>query len=161
MKSLINFPKFPADSFSSKYVGIEYIDCGRDLGGFDCWGLNWWVYKDDFGVSVLDNLVGFRPDMSDAEFVKHSTRLIRDQSLDWTEVKIPVRGATALIRKNGQPVHVGICTGGGFRGRGDILHADHGVGSVVLEPVDRLSDLIQGYYVPPGLTVRADIMGAK
>jgi len=37
----------------NKYLGIKYVNMGRDLSGLDCYGLLMCIYK-DFGYDLID-----------------------------------------------------------------------------------------------------------
>ena len=48
-------------SFWGKYIGVPFVDGGRDIAGFDCWGAIWLAYRErgiklpSYGeVSALD-----------------------------------------------------------------------------------------------------------
>lgn len=41
-------------SIYSKYIGIPYVIRGRTIKGLDCWGLPILLYRELFGVELLD-----------------------------------------------------------------------------------------------------------
>lgn len=107
-----------------KYIGLEYLDLGRDMGGVDCWGLVWLTYYKELGVELPMH------DMEKASNLIRLAKLIRDGksdlttwiSVDLAEVKefdviimkgLP-RGASARV-----PMHCGVATGSGT-----VLHVD-------------------------------------
>ena len=157
------WPNIPDLADLAGYVGLPYRERGRDRSGLDCWGLNVVVYRDRFGVTVPDHGPAFAavmdpldaadPARQERAFVRLAQKLIRDQKKTWTEIKTPVLGATVLVRRSGQPVHTGIYLTGG-----DLLHADFEIGSVVRERLSRLADVVEGYFIPPGVPVSPEVI---
>lgn len=39
-------------SWSAQYVGLSYVDQGRDFSGVDCWGLARLIYRAELGIKL-------------------------------------------------------------------------------------------------------------
>lgn len=112
------------------YVGVPYLENGRDRDGWDCWGLVMAVYRDRLGVELpdwkwtapygaLDKLraFGLAVDQADAEAWAH-------------ELEAPEAFALALVHGERRPHHVGVAVGAG------VLHAAR-YGGTLYDPAHR------------------------
>lgn len=122
-----------APGWVAKYVGIPFLECGRDRAGVDCWGLLALVMREQFHVAVPSYAERYR---SGAELAELATLLEGERPsqpwrrLDASEAVRP--GDAVHLRIEGLPVHVGvICAPPWF------LHTAQTVGTVV----DRLDAL--------------------
>ena len=109
------------------YVGVPFLENGRDRNGWDCWGLVLAVYREQLGVEL--------PDWQWAEPFGLSSKfrafgdaigqvLLHGHA---GELEAPEPWAIALILNGGRPHHVGVVAGGG------VLHAAR-YGGTVFEP---------------------------
>lgn len=92
----------------SDYVGIAFVDRGRDPGqGLDCWGLVRHWYFNERGILL--------PSLDDAPSAGHQPEripeLIREQALQWRSVTDIESGDVLHMRVAGQPHHVGVYVG--------------------------------------------------
>lgn len=39
-------------SWHNRYVGVPFVDGGRDMAGLDCWGLVRLIYADQLGITL-------------------------------------------------------------------------------------------------------------
>ena len=89
----------------SKYIGIPYLDKGRDYNGVDCYGLLYLVYKDIKKI-ILPHLSAEYATANKAEY--ESLRNTHSLFDEWTEIEIPNAFDVGLFRI-GRIFHVGIC----------------------------------------------------
>lgn len=129
------------------YVGLPFVDGGRDRSGVDCWGLVRLVYREQLGVDL--------PDFAEIRAIdwRSVARAIVDaqESIDWIAV---LRGQerpfdVVLMRghsEGNRPVsivnHVGVVAPGGC-----VLHAEEAT-DVVCPPLSSpsVSYRISGVY---------------
>lgn len=78
----------------NKYLGIPYINMGRDIKGVDCWGLVVIIFKDILNVDLPDTLDKYEIDWSykgknyfNDCYVDRFTREITPQYLDIILIK--------------------------------------------------------------------------
>lgn len=124
-----------------RYVGVPWIEKGREFEGCDCWGLLRLLYLNERGISV--------PSYSDSyENVDDRatlTALIRGEvSQSWGEI---ARGAEqifdAVLMREGRALsHVGVVVA-----PGKLLHVERG-GTSVIEPYRHgpLKHRVIGFY---------------
>jgi cell wall-associated NlpC family hydrolase len=105
-----------------RFVGLPYLDKGRDLAGVDCWGLVWMVYRELLGIEL--------PSYSD-RYVTGSdrraiARLIAGELDEWREITVTLEQPfdCVLMREGGLPRHIGIVTSAGM-----LLHVQPGATS--------------------------------
>lgn len=130
--------------WSDKFRDIPFKDKGRDYNGCDCWGFLRLVFKDHFGIELLDH-------NDDYENIKdrHSIVAVVNEELpDWIEVDRPECGNVVLVRCRGLPVHVGVMIN-----RKQMLHIMEGIESTV-ERLDSViwKDKVKRYYSYAGRT---------
>lgn len=102
----------------NKYVGIPYVNGGRDLSGVDCYGLIKLVYENEYGELLPDWL-------TDDISLQDRSRLIEEQlqSGTWREVEMPHDGDIVVCARKAA-YHIGL------HYDGYILHAMQGHGVV-------------------------------
>lgn len=112
----------------NSYVGIPYLNRGRDRDGLDCWGLVQLWHSEQLGVSVPDYLWAY----TSAEDHGSVATAINENKVNWLKVGQPEYGDVLVFRIMGYPIHVGIKLHGD-----DFLHAFKGTQSCL----ERLSSL--------------------
>jgi len=107
------------------YIEVPFKEGGRDLSGWDCWGLCWYVARAEFGLELPVYSREYTTPL-DYRALRHLINTERTQS--WREVPLGKErpGDVLVIRLRGQPIHVGLVIGGGR-----MLHCEASVGSVV------------------------------
>ncbi|CAK0766165.1 conserved hypothetical protein [Gammaproteobacteria bacterium] len=93
----------------NKYIGLPYLEKGRDTAGVDCWGLARLVYAEEFGITL--------PCLS--EQYKSGSRegiaeLIALEKEGWEITEAPRSGDVVLFVIHGFPSHLGLVTLPGF-----------------------------------------------
>lgn len=108
------------------YVGIPFVDGGRDRAGCDCWGLVRLVFAEVLGIDL--------PTYGEisAREVARVTRTIRDDSAaaPWFPVAGAARPFDVLVMV-GRPLHVGVMVDARH-----VLHVEAATAAVIV-PVDR------------------------
>lgn len=46
-------------TWSDHFIGIPYVEFGRDRTGCDCWGLACIIYREELGITLPDYLGGY------------------------------------------------------------------------------------------------------
>lgn len=109
------------------YVGIPWLDKGRDHTGCDCWGLARVIMAEQFGVilpSYADDYVD--PSERDEISVLLATGIPEN---GWTPITdAPRAGDGVVFRLLNQPWHVGIMVDAEH-----FLHVEEGVGASCVE----------------------------
>jgi cell wall-associated NlpC family hydrolase len=105
----------------AQYVGIPFVDRGRDRTGCDCWGLVKLVLAEQFGIDAQD--YGTSCDEHEANARTMSEEA---QASLWDRVALPKSGDVILLRRQGIACHVGIIVG-----PGQMLHTEKTRGAVV------------------------------
>jgi cell wall-associated NlpC family hydrolase len=110
---------FTAEDFSP-YVGIPFLDRGRDRAGVDCWGLLRLVFGELAGVELPSYSEDYRTTADDAA----NADLIAGRAAPWSEVDEqfvrPLDGV--LMTRAGIECHVGLVVR-----RGLVLHVGLGL----------------------------------
>lgn len=120
-------PQIPA--WAARYIGIPFVDLGRDERGCDCWGLARLILRTEAGI----DLPSFEEyDGTGHQDIPRIAALIDAglQSGIWHEIapgsEKPLDGI--LIRKRGLPTHTGIVLVPGLA-----IHTVYGAGAIALE----------------------------
>jgi probable lipoprotein NlpC len=128
---------FPA--WCENYVGIRFVQHGRDRAGFDCWGLTRYVLEAEGGIADLPDY-GARYDrvrtpavaeIFEDELPRHWIRVGDMQAFD-----------IVVFRVRGRPMHVGVVVADGW-----FISIDQGTDST-LERLDssRWTGRLEGVY---------------
>lgn len=115
-------------SWIKKYIGIPFVDKGRDIRGCDCWGLVRLVYKNELGIELPTY-----GEISANDLAAVAKEVGSNYILDpWQEIAaIDVRPFdVAVLRFYGsrQIGHVGVVASEAMR----LLHTERTVDSVVV-----------------------------
>ncbi len=105
----------------SKYIGLPYVDNGRDTTGVDCWGLARLFYKGELNID-LPSYVESYSGGSDPQIVE-AVSIYKD---NWQLESKGNPGDLCLFNILGEPTHVGI-----YIGDNKFLHCRQGQDSVV------------------------------
>lgn len=90
----------------SKYIGLPYVDNGRDTTGVDCWGLARLFYKGELNID-LPSYVESYSGGSDPQIVE-AVSIYKD---NWQLESTGNPGDLCLFNILGEPTHVGIYIG--------------------------------------------------
>lgn len=96
--------------WAAKYVGLPYAAGARGPDRFDCWGLVWLVYREQFGIH-LPEFPGIGLGISPAAecvatFGAHAQQ-------DWQQITSPVEGCgVGMSQRKGSIHHAGVYVGG-------------------------------------------------
>lgn len=106
-----------------RMIGVPFLEKGRSLTGFDCWGVVSYGLLHGFGIEV--------PSYTDDYTTTHDklsvSALINRESLDWPEVPLSEArpGDVIILRVLGQPWHCGLVIASPY-----FLHAQRSIGTV-------------------------------
>jgi cell wall-associated NlpC family hydrolase len=126
-------------AWAAEYIGIPFLERGRDRAGCDCWGLVRLVLAERFGIELPSHAC-------DYDTVKDHGRIAelvgQGRHSQWIAVWSPLSsglchlpsapGDVVLLRLSGLPIHVGLVVA-----RGWMLHVEAKVDSI-LERFDGL-----------------------
>ena len=87
----------------NKYVGIPFLDKGRDTNGIDCWGLARLVYKQEYSIDLPSFSTDYEAD--DTERMKD---LLAQYKEGWEKIDTPTEGCIVLFNILGVESHMGI-----------------------------------------------------
>jgi len=111
--------------WAAKYVGLPFLDHGRDFKGVDCWGLVRLVLKEEKGIDV--------PSYGDisATDLDAVARMVKREALlvPWVDVlpnAVQPFDVAVMFRRIA-PVHVGIMVT-----RWDVLHIEEKISAVMV-----------------------------
>jgi lipoprotein Spr len=118
-----------------RFVGLPFLDRGRDGNGCDCWGLVRLIYRDLLSIELPSGLESYAGAGDRAAIAQ----AINAGLGDWRPVPPGEEAAldVALLSRAGARCHVGVVTQPGW-----VLHTRQG-GESVQEPLRRLER--QGY----------------
>jgi hypothetical protein len=107
------------------YIGIPYVEGGRDYKGCDCYGLVKLVYQFEYGIELPDWCTDHRD-------FKRYDKMIKGVVCggDFTPMDAPHDGSFVIVERAKLSHHIGLFYGSG------VLHAERGMGSIY-EPLSR------------------------
>ena len=108
--------------WTPKYIGLPWLNMGRDRAGLDCWGLIRLILAEQFAVNVPSYTEQYAADYDNEEL-----NIIRRQELpSWREVKDPQPGDVIIFRVLGYPTHAGMIVNPTW-----MIHVQRGIDTVV------------------------------
>lgn len=128
----------------AQYVGVPFIDHGRDPLGWDCWGL-WRYVGGEVGLGRHPSYAEAY-DRADGDGEQKVAAAIAAHLGEWRRLPRPAPGAALLFRRFGRAFHVGMA----LNGR-EMLHVTRGLaGGTAIEPFDTFvwSRLLDGAFLP-------------
>jgi len=142
------------DNIIDKYLGLEYVDNGRDLvTGLDCWGLIMFVIEDIFEISIPDLNYKKRGllrkyvkagQLGEAIVFGNKDEVVKSYDLhSWVDPihTTPILGDIMLICPiENLAIHAGV-----YLNKGKFIHSISGQG-VIVSDVVRWNTQIEGYY---------------
>lgn len=123
----------------SDYVGIPWLERGRDRAGIDCWGLMRLVYAERLGVD-LPSFSAEYTTVADGEAIRG---LVNGNMDPWREIAAGDErpGDGLLMAVAGRP-HIGVVAG-----NGRVLHIERGAGAIIESYLGyRLKKWMRGVY---------------
>lgn len=118
--------------WTSRYVGVPFVDGGRGIEGLDCWGLFRLVYAERLGI-VLPSY----GDTSAFDLMAVTEAMAAGVAADeqWREVLAPQEYDGVLMRAYGarEPGHVGVMID-----KQRLLHVEQKTAAVIV-PIDHYS----------------------
>lgn len=123
-----------------RFIGIPYLQHGRDYSGADCWGLVYLFYRD----ALRTPIPAYLAEMQVRDFHQRDIApLIRhEQAEHWQEAIEPAHGNCVLMRVGRLETHVGIWIDGGR-----VLHTEGEAGSCIARADDmRIKSRIVGFF---------------
>ena len=114
----------PVPFWAGHYIGLPFLDHGRDRSGLDCWGLVRLIMAEQFGIA-LPSYVREYQRTTQADKIG---ALIERESSKWKPVPAAseICGDTVVLRVRGKPMHVGLVLGDR-----QMLHIESGINSVI------------------------------
>ena len=109
-------------AWAAKYIGVPFKDHGRDLNGFDCWGLVSFILREERGL-LLPDFGGQYRDTRDRDGIEI---VIRAEAEQWTRVATPMVEDVVVFNIGGRPLHCGLVVE-----PGQMLHAQSGTGCCI------------------------------
>lgn len=127
-------------AWCANYIGIPYRDKGRDLEGFDCWGLVRHVLMNEFGIDDLPDYVDSYTAASDRQGVAEAVQ--RGLADGWSVTDQPVSGSLVILQVAGRPWHCAVAVTEDW-----MLHTLQGVNACLERMDSRVwRNRIEGFY---------------
>jgi len=128
-KTIIRYAGGPDVHWALRYIGLPFVDGGRDRNGVDCWGLLCLVY------SEIDQIeLPLHPHFRCADVLAVSREIANQVAAQWTEIPKPVERCAVAMSQQVIPHHVGLWT---QDDGGKVIHAWNGL-AVAAESIRRL-----------------------
>jgi cell wall-associated NlpC family hydrolase len=130
----------PVPIWAGHYIGLPFLDHGRDRSGLDCWGLVRLVMAEQLGFA----LPSYIRDYQRTTQVDRISALIERESPKWKNIAPgqEICGDVIVLRVRGRPMHVGLVLGDK-----QMLHIEFGINSVIERYAGtRWTDRVAGFY---------------
>lgn len=99
--------------WAARYIGIPYVESGRDGNGLDCWGLLVLIWREQYGIDL--------PFYDGPHWARGANRAeiaeaIRAEQSRYVEVPVGAEkeGDGIVLRLAGHPLHVGLVLAPGW-----------------------------------------------
>lgn len=129
-------------SWAADYIGIPFVDFGRDRQGLDCWGLVRLVLLEVFKIETPSYAEEYQSALDRSSVGTHIDSVVADP--EWLEIAVGHEevGDVIVTRVHGLPCHVGIVIAHGF-----MLHVHPGINTAI-EDYTRVKwrNSIRGFY---------------
>ncbi len=116
--------------WANKYIGVSWVSGGKDMAGFDCWGLVRYCQSEHYGNYLPE------VDIESIDKLALITSFKEAQkSEDWLLIENDYQdGDCVLLSSNSDPVHIGIIieTNNNF----GVLHSQQGCGVIYTKMSD-------------------------
>lgn len=110
--------------WAEKYVGLPFVDGGRDFTGVDCWGLVKLILQTECGIEVPSY-----GDIGAAELLKVASMVSDETKKEpWHPVIIAQAFDVAVMHKRRAPVHVGVMVD-----QSHVLHVEVKTSAVLID----------------------------
>ena len=123
----------------SQYVGIPFVNLGREKTGADCWGLARIVLKEQYGI-ILPELLSYSDAMDThniSKIIDVNQPLITSEELTTCE-----EGCIVVMSKARIGSHVGVCIG-----KNKVIHTVKQTGAVIEKlSSNKIKNKIKGFY---------------
>jgi cell wall-associated NlpC family hydrolase len=123
----------------NKYVGIPFLNMGRDFDGCDCWGLVRLFYLHEMNKELP--LLDFYTNANDAKEIFPIVDIYKPL-IGGEKQEIPKYGDIVVMKYFGLPCHVGV-----YVDNNKVLHVKRGIDSVI-QNLNTLKGRIDGFYRP-------------
>ena len=107
----------------AQMIGVPFLEKGRDMSGFDCWGATRFGLLHAFGIAVPSYTESYTTTREGEEIAA----LIGRESIGWDEVALSALqpGDVLILRMKGHPWHCGLVVDPPY-----FIHADRATGTV-------------------------------
>lgn len=130
----------PVPFWAGYYIGLPFLDHGRDRSGLDCWGLVRLVMAEQFGIAMPSYINEYQRTTQ----VDKISSLIERESAGWKIILSGDEscGDVVVLRVRGKPMHVGMVLGDQ-----QMLHIELGINSAIERYAGvRWADRLAGFY---------------
>jgi cell wall-associated NlpC family hydrolase len=130
----------PVPIWAGRYIGLPFMERGRDRGGLDCWGLVRLIMAEQFMIA-LPCFAREYDRTADSDVIGG---IVRREAPQWRAIPAGEEelGDVIVLRMRGAPMHVGTVIGDG-----QMLHIEKGVNSAIDRYQGlRWRDRIEGFY---------------
>lgn len=138
--------------WTDQYIGIPYLDLGRDRAGCDCWGLHRLVVFEQTGLLLPEYGIHFqREPLAAVRAFRRAVageewELVSDAPRDFDAVWMRCGARVGDGRVRGVSAHIGTWVSGRYGAK--VLHVEDPSSCSFLEPVAEIKNRIVGIYRP-------------